>query len=122
MFKSEINLIVFSLFIFVFLPLSSKAEWKTLKSPSNNFCTEFSLSPEWKPIYKVTQKGKSIIEPSGLGFIESEGIDWAEGFDGVDMAKKTEVNREWKDWKFKDHSQGKVEWKGRYGLPNDSKK
>ena len=94
MFKSEINLIVFSLFIFVFLPLSSKAEWKTLKSPSINFCIEFSLSPEGKPIYKVTQKEKSIIEPSGPGFIESEDIDWVEGFDGVDMAKKTEVNRE----------------------------
>ena len=82
---------------------------ENLKSPSSNFCIEFSLSPEGKPIYKVTQKGKSIIEPSGLGFIESEDIDWEKGFDGVDMAKKTEVNREWKDWKFKDDSQGKVE-------------
>jgi hypothetical protein len=95
MFKSEIYFIVFSLFTFVFLPLSSNAEWKTLKSPSSNFCIEFSLSPEGRPTYKVTLKGKSIIEPSGLGFVETKGIDWTKGFDGIAISKTTAINREW---------------------------
>ena len=96
MFKSEIYFIVFSLFTFVFLPFSSNAgDWKSLKSPSSNFCIEFSLSPEGRPTYKVTLNGKSIIEPSGLGFVETKGIDWTKGFDGIAVSKTTAINREW---------------------------
>ena len=76
-------------------PVAATESWKGLESPSGSFRIEFSRGPQGSPLYRVLWKGKSVIEPSGMGFVESDGADWREGFTQLELGKTTEQKRSW---------------------------
>ncbi len=45
-----------------------------IQSPSKDISVDFSLSDQGEPTYKVSYKGKEVIEPSKMGIALKNGI------------------------------------------------
>ena len=86
----------FSLTVFacaVFLPSNAQKAYK-ISSPEKNNILVFELTKSGQPQYQLTSNGKSIIEPSLLGFEFQENKKMTDGFKVISTEEKT-VNETW---------------------------
>ncbi|RDI13421.1 glycoside hydrolase family 97 protein [Flavobacterium sp. AG291] len=80
---------------FVFVSLSCNAQKKyTVKSPGKNNELVFSLTKSGQPQYSFSTNGKSVIEPSLMGFEFQELSKMTEGFKVV-TTEEHSVNQTW---------------------------
>ena len=60
---------------FFLLVFSLAAHAQTVFSPNGNYQMNFSLSADGSPVYTLTYKGKTVINPSKLGLeLMPEGV------------------------------------------------
>lgn len=64
-------------------------------SPDGNLKMNFSLSSEGRPTYALYYKGKTVIRPSGLGFILRNSDQLLEKFE-VTAVTNDSLNETWK--------------------------
>ena len=92
------------LFLFIGTLIISCSSNKTYKitSPNKNNILTFDLTKSGAPQYKLSSNGKSVIEPSLLGF-EFEGLQkMTEGFEVINTEQKTnnsQWNQPWGEFK-----------------------
>lgn len=64
-------------------------------SPDSRLAIELSLGEGGRPVYRVDRGRDAVIQPSGLGFLLAEGVDWTRGFDSIELIDKNEHDSTW---------------------------
>ncbi len=89
-------LAVLSALAIVLSPLLVYAGTTMLESPAKRYAVSFSTDRNGRPTYTVRWKNRTIITPSGLGFLLDGGINWTTNFQGPTTVSQASSNTKWK--------------------------
>lgn len=81
-------------FLFGFLLLAVTFNAQSIQSPSQSISLEFKLTPEGRPSYSITYKGKRVVLSSGLGIKLKGGSNLDANFKVDSIGHKT-INDTW---------------------------
>jgi len=77
-------------------PLLLYAGTTMLESPAKRYAIRFSTDENGRPTYTVRWEDRTIIAPSGLGFVLDGGIDWTTSFQAPTTVSQAASNTSWK--------------------------